>query len=338
MGKNICEPGKPYIPWYADEYTGPERRNSRVRDYLSLTPQDIKTELERTVVNQEEACRKVAVMMHQHLHGHRFVGLLAGPTGSGKTFIAESLKEIFPDVVYIRDVSNVTLDGWRGSKKVSSLFQGVHNPYCYNGKIFPMLFLDECDKMFSPKTNSGDENVSESIQYEFLTVIHGGEIEVRDSNGIRQRNPIDTSGMSFLFSGAFEKKARDIAEKESDASIGFGASREKVQSYQRDLTMEDVREAGCITELSGRIEKIVSLNKFEEGEYRKMLDTAGRGPVYELEKEFNIPITISEKRKDEIAHNAFVTGLGIRGIKNRIREYIDELTWEDCHAKKLDIE
>ncbi len=328
---------EPYIPWYSDDYTGPKRRNTMVKDYMSLTPQDIKAGLEKTVVNQSEACRKVAVMMYQHLHGHRFVGILAGPTGSGKTYIAESLKEMFPDVVYIRDVSNVTCDGWKGSKKVGTIFRGVHNPYCYNGKIFPVVFLDECDKMFSPKTNSGDEDVSESVQYEFLTAIHGGEIEVKDSDYSKQTTIVDTSRMSFLFAGAFEKKARAIAEKESGSSIGFGESHIKLQSYNRDLTMEDVREAGCITELCGRIQKIVSLSKFQEEEFRKMLEYSDRGPVYEIEKEFNLPITISDTRKDEIAHDAYVTGLGIRGIKNRIRDYIDELTWEDCNAKYLEI-
>ena len=336
--KNRSNTGyEPFIPWFSDEYTGLVHKNTAVKDYLSLTPQDIKSELEKKVVNQSEACRKVAIMMYQHLQGHRFVGMMAGPTGSGKSFIAESLKEIFPDVVYLRDVSNVTCDGWKGSKKVGTLFHGIHNPYCYNGKIFPVVFLDECDKMFSPRTSSANENVSESVQYEFLTAIHGGEVEVKESDDSKQVERVDTSRMSFLFAGAFEKTAKEIVEKESGSSIGFGASHTKLQSYNRELTMEDIKEAGCITELCGRIQTLVSLNKFEEDEFRRMLDVSGRGPVYEMEREFNIPISISDACKDEIAHDAFVTGLGIRGIKNRIREYIDELIWEDCKARKLDI-
>ena len=128
-----------------------------------------------------------------------------------------------------------------------------------------------------------------------------------------------------------------IAEKESGSSIGFGASHEKLLSYNRDLTMEDVREAGCIRELCGRIQKIVCLDRFDEGKFLEMLSFKGRGPVYEMEQEFRIPIRISRKKKEEIAHNAYVSGLGIRGMKNAIREYIDELTWEDCNAKALHI-
>ena len=328
-----------FIPWYSDEYTGPVYRNKNVTDYLSMSPQDIKAELEKYVLNQEETCRQVAIMMYQHLHGHRFVGMLAGPTGSGKSYIAESLKEVFPDVVNIRDVSNVTCDGWKGDKKVSTLFKGIHYPVSYNGLIFPLLFLDECDKMFSPRVSSSGENVSESVQSEFLTIIHGGEIEVKE-NGIGGKEDvktIDTTRFSFLFAGAFEKKARLIAENESDASIGFGASHNKLSSYNRDITMEDVIEAGCMPEFGGRIQRLICLKKFEECAFLEILNAKDRGPIYEMEKEFNLLINISETKKEELAHTAYIKGMGIRGIKNEIRRYIDELTWEDCNSKELDI-
>ena len=88
------------VPWYAPEYKGPVSRNQLVADYLSLTPREIKEELEKNVIGQEEACRQTAIMMYQHLHGHRFVGLLAGHTGSGKSFLTENLRNLFPDVVH----------------------------------------------------------------------------------------------------------------------------------------------------------------------------------------------------------------------------------------------
>ena len=148
---------------------------------------------------------------------------------------------------------------------------------------------------------------------------------------------INTRPMSFLFAGAFEKRARLIAEKESDSVFGFGAYAEKLQSYHRDLTMEDIAEAGCITELCGRIQKIVCLKKPEEGEFRRMLDIRGRGPVFELENEFNIRFELSEDKKDEMAHEAFESGLGIRGIKNRLRNYIDEAIWEDHTVHTIEV-
>ena len=332
---NIVKEAYEEVPWYSEDYSGPARRNPKVKDYLALRPQDIKRELEQYVVGQEEACRQVAIIMYQHLHGHRSVNLLAGSTGSGKSFMAESLQKIFPDVVFLRDISNVTNDGWSGGKKVASIFQGVRNPFSYNGKIYPMIVLDECDKLFAPKTNSGGENVSESVQAEFLSVIHGSEIERKMEKDISI--VIDTRPMSFLFAGAFEKQARTIAEKESEASIGFGASHMKLQSYNRALTIDDVHQAGCISELCGRIQKVISLNKLDESQYIKMLGERESGPLFELENEFNIRLFLSEAKKAEMAHNAYESGLGVRGIKNQLRYYIDEAIWEDCDTRFVEV-
>lgn len=329
-----------FVPWYADEYRISSRASGgRPGDYLALTPVQIRDELLKSVIDQDDACRKVAMMVYQHLHGHRFVGMLAGPTGSGKSFIADKLKDMFPDLVYIRDVSNVTCDGWSGGKKVSGIFEDVTVPAPDSGRIQPIIFLDECDKMFSPKINSGLENVSESVQAEFLTVIHGGEIKVPEFepyNG-RKYSTIDTSGISFMFAGAFEKKANLIAEKESGPMLGFGADLSGAKSYERGLTMEDVHEAGCINELCGRIQRLVNLNPFSEEAYRRILDNHRKGPVHELEEEFGIPIVISNERCDELAHEAYAKGLGIRGMKNTLREYIDDMMWNDCRIRTFEI-
>ena len=325
-----------YIPWYSDDYRVSSKLSDK-KDYMALTPRDIYTELTSNIVGQDEACRKVAVMMYQHLRGHRFVGLLAGPTGSGKSFIAENLKKLFPKIVYMRDISNVTNDGWSGSKKVISLFRGIEYPETHDTEYEPVIFLDECDKLFTPKHTSSGDNVSETVQGEFLSMIQGTEIAVPatdERNGIEF---INTSAISFLFAGAFDKKAREIAEKESGPQMGFASGMRKPVPYDREIVRTDIMEAGCISELCGRIQKIVNLNPVSEDVFRRMLDETDRGPVHELMEEFCIPISISNARKDEMAHEAFQSGLGIRGIKNMLREYIDDMVWNDCGSKVLEI-
>ncbi|MBP1584997.1 MAG: AAA family ATPase [Lachnospiraceae bacterium] len=329
-----------YVPWYAGEYRISSRASGcSSSNYLDLTPVEIRDELVKVVIDQDEACRKVAMMVYQHLHGHRFVGMLAGPTGSGKSFIADRLKEMFPELVYIRDVSNVTCDGWSGGKKVSSIFADVNVPAPNSGRLQPIIFLDECDKMFTPKINTAHENVSESVQAEFLTVIHGGETLVPNPDAYSDRKlaTINTSGISFMFAGAFEKTANGIAEKESGPMMGFGASLSGARSYDRELTMEDIHQAGCINELCGRIQRLVNLNPFSEEAYRRILDNHQKGPVHELEEEFGMPIIISSERCDELAHRAYSSGLGIRGIKNALRENIDDMLWSDCRIRSFEI-
>ena len=326
-----------YIPWYSDEYRISSRAKGGAADCYDMTPPEILEELKKSVIDQDEACRKVAMMVYQHLHGHRFVGMLAGPTGCGKSFIADKLSEMFPGLIYIRDVSNVTCDGWSGGKKVRSLFEGIEFPEKEEKRPWPILFLDECDKMVAPKRTSGGEVVSEQVQAEFLTVVHGTEIAVCTDRSAGRYRFIDTGKLSFMFAGAFEKRADQIAERESGPSLGFGSSLKRTKSYSRELTMEDVHEAGAINELCGRIQRLVNLNPITEETYYRILEDHRKGPVHELEEEFGIRLEISECRAEEIARAAYSSGLGIRGIRNILRENIDELMWEDLNAASYKI-
>lgn len=320
-----------YIPWYSDEYRISSRASAK-GDCYNMTPVEIWNELKKSVIDQDEACRKVALMVYQHLHGHRFVGMIAGPTGCGKSFIADKLSEMYPGLIYIRDISNVTCDGWSGGKKVRTLFEGVDVPEEGEKRPMPIIFLDECDKMFTPRHTSGSENVSEQIQSEFLTVIHGSSFRTWEDRSSGRYRVLDTGKISFMFAGAFEKKANSIAEKEGGPALGFGSHLSKTKSYSRELTMEDIHEAGCINELCGRVQRLVNLRPFSEESYCRILGDHNKGPVRELEEEFGIRLEISGKKAEELARIAYSSGLGIRGIRNALREHIDELMWEDLNA------
>ena len=182
--------------------------------------------------------------------------------------------------------------------------------------------------------------MSEVVQGEFLSIIHGGEVAIpeKDEHGVPYNRYLNTSKISFLFAGAFNKEASKIAEESSKTGFGFGSTSVNVEAYSRDLTMEDVQNAGCTRELCGRIGRLIPLKKLSEKDYLMMLKEHGRGPVYEMEQEFQIPINISSKMQIQIAHDAYVANLGVRGMKNTIREFIDKLTWEDCNRSSFDIE
>ena len=109
------------------------------------------------------------------------------------------------------------------------------------------------------------------------------------------------------------------------------------KNCHRAFTMEDIQEAGCITELCGRIQTVISLKRFEEEHFLGMLEGGQAGPIAELEAEFNIRLLLSKAKKEELAHEAFVSGLGIRGMKNQLRYYIDEAIWEDCKTSLVEV-
>ena len=143
--------------------------------------------------------------------------------------------------------------------------------------------------------------------------------------------------MSFIFAGAFANRANEIAKEESNNTIGFGAFFEKTNPYDRDITIADIQRAGCIPELCGRIGQVINLNKIDEDIYRKMMEDDSFGPIKELEQEFSIMLKISERKKDEIAHEVVASGYGVRSLKNIFRKYIDEAIWEDCNTKVIEI-
>ena len=141
------------VPWYDTSYVAESVENIKPEEYLKLRPQEIFRLLTKHVIGQDEACKSVAIMMYQHLRGHRSVNMLAGPTGCGKSFISESLKAIFPDIVVLRDISYLSCDGWSGTLKVSTLFQGTSS-YVGNHKCGHMMVFDEADKCFAFKSSA----------------------------------------------------------------------------------------------------------------------------------------------------------------------------------------
>ncbi len=324
----------PAAAWYERGYEAPSKAGLDPREYQKLTAREIYNMLVKHVIEQDEACKAVAIMMFQHLQGHRSVNLLAGPTGAGKSFLTETLKDIFPDVVVLRNIADLTCDGWSGGKKVSSLFSNIKSTFVGDSNFGKFIVLDEADKCFTFKTSSGGGAPSEDVQAELLSVVHGAEINV--SAGKDTIATIDTRYISFLFAGAFDKQARAIANEKS-GGIGFGVCHDKVESYSEPITMADVHNAGCISELCGRIGKVIPVSKISADSYRRMLNNHKSGPLYELEKEFGIRFRISETAKDDICHNAWASELGVRSIKNQLRAYIDEAVWERKNPKCIEI-
>lgn len=319
------------IPWYEDGFVPEVSNGPSTQDYLNLTPKDIYSILSKSVLEQKTACRAVSIMMFQHLHGHRGTAILAGPTGSGKSFLAENLKKAFPSVVFLQSIADLTSDGWSGNKKVINLFAGIESTYIPGTEISRLIFLDEADKCFNFKPSARGGAPSEDIQGELLSVIHGEEITVSPDKNTSFT--LDTSKFSFMFAGAFDKQQRDKAEE--SGGIGFGSKVVKDEAYSTPITMEDIHQAGCISELCGRIGSVIQLTRIPADSYRKMLDTHQSGPIYELEREFGINIHISKCAKDEISHTAWQSKLGVRSIKNQLRTFIDDAIWEQASNLKV---
>ena len=291
------------------------------------TPRKIYDYLDTRVWKQDEAKKAAAITMYQCLQGIKSNVLFIGPTGCGKTHIWRCLQEIFPGKVEIVDGSNLTQDGWQGTKKWLDL---LRFPAALSGDP-ALVVLDEADKMLMPKFTSHDENVSHSIQSEGLTIIEGTTIDIKDGPITRT---IDTSRISFVLCGAFSAKAHAVAEQASRRYIGFGAAAatDTVQPYGLSLDEQDLIDFGAMPEFLGRIQRIVNLEPMTTEDYYQMIDSSG-SVIQRIGQQYGANIRLTPQKRRELAELAYTTGLGVRGMEGRIRRLVDDALFTDCTRK-----
>lgn len=222
-------------------------------DY-SWTPKLIYQYLGEHVYGQEEAKRGAAMLVYNHLQGHRRNMLVAGPTGCGKTEIWRTLQKKFSFIKIING-PQLSCDGWKGSYHVKDIFL-EEKPQMREHMI---VVVDEADKLFEPMVGSGGTDFSRSIQNEFLKLIDGDQVTFvnEDNRKDPQTAKIDCRNISFVFCGSFEMLRNNKEDRSS--AIGFSSSTETAD-LTSEVTEEDLVLYGNIRrEIAGRIDKIVML-------------------------------------------------------------------------------
>lgn len=290
------------------------------------TPKKIFEYLNRNVWKQEKAKKAASMIAWNSLgRGIKSNAMFVGPTGCGKTHIWRCLKQIFPNRIEIVDGSNLTQDGWKGSKKWNNL---LGSPIFRSGE-HTILVIDEADKMLSPKFTSTGENVSHSVQSEGLTLIEGTRVNVKEDSLTYE---VDTSDISFVFCGAFSARAADMAEKQSGSRIGFGAAANEVKAYEKPIGESDLLKFGVMPEFMGRIQRVVNLERMTVDDYYRMTDSFC-GPLERIGRQYGAQIRLTAGMRRELAEEALSSGLGIRGMENRIRSLLDEALFENCDLR-----
>lgn len=316
---------RPY-PWYDDRVEAvrkadPAPQVQATEEPTRYTPKEIYAYLDRLVWKQDEAKRAASVIMYQCLHGIKSNAMFIGPSDCGKTHVWRCLQKLYPNRIEIVDGSNITQDGWKGSKKWADL---LRSPIFRSGD-HTVLVLDEADKMLAPKF-SHEENVSHSIQSEGLTMLEGTRVDVKIDSVIHS---IDTSTISFVLCGAFSNKANAVAEKDAGGRIGFGAAPKPVQPYARHLGEADLIEFGVMPEFLGRIERLVPLDPMTEEDYFRMTDSSF-SLLSHIQDQYKADIRLSPQKRRELAEMACRTGLGVRGMESQIRRLVDDAIFDDC--------
>lgn len=318
----------------------------------TLFPTDILTYLNKYIVGQDDAKRKLSIEIFKHYCRMNSSNmslpkdniLLTGPTGCGKTYMVEKLAELI-DVPFAKcSCTSLTEAGYVGDD-VENVLKDllIVADYDLDRAEFGIVFLDEIDKIGRKGANpSITRDVSgEGVQTALLNMLGNGIVKVPLDNG-RRKNPnaemidFDTKNVLFIGAGCFEgiedfvKNKKGISDK---PTIGFNQIIEKENndknSFREEITREELKKFGMIPELLGRFGVISNLSELDEEALFKVckLENGEIQKYKNLFAMFNKKLVLTDNLFKKIATKAYNDKTGARGVKTAISELLEEYTF-----------